>query len=220
MSRIGEHLHTSNHSPLMAHLLVSILYLALLLSCVYIYQKWSAYSRFRAAATQHGCQRPRKYPHHDPIWGYDLYRERVKATQDGKLLKLHERHFDLYGKTFEERFFNSKVINTMEAANIQQVASNSFQDWGKVSSRSSSASPVLGRGIFSEDGVFWKHSRDLIKPTFARSEISDVHTLCAFVDRLLDLIPHDGTTIDIQPLMHKLVITHWPVHHFRCTDSS
>ena len=95
----------------------------------------------------------------------------------------------------------------MEAANIQQVASTSFQDWGKVASRSSSASAVLGKGIFSEDGVFWKHSRDLIKPTFARSEISDVNSLGAFVDHFLELIPHDGTTIDIQPLMHKLVKT-------------
>ena len=190
----------------MAHFLTPILSLALLLLCVYFYQKWGAYTRLHATAIRHGCQRPRKFPHRD-IWGYDLYRERAKATQHGQLLKLHERHFALYGKTFEERFFNAKVINTMEAANIQQVASTSFQDWGKVSSRSSSASPVLGRGIFSEDGVFWRHSRDLIKPTFARSEISDVNSLCAFVDRLMELIPHDGTTIDIQPLLHKLVVT-------------
>ena len=191
----------------MAPLLAYCLSLVLLPVCVYIYQRWSAYSRFRAAADKYGCQRPPRYPHRDPIWGYDLYLERAEATQRGHLLRLHERHFTLYGKTFEERFFNAKVINTMEAANIQQVASTSFQDWGKVSSRSSSASPVLGKGIFSEDGVFWKHSRDLIKPTFARSEISEVNTLCAFVDRLMGSIPRDGATVDIQPLMHQLVTT-------------
>ena len=191
----------------MAQLLTLILSLVFLPVCAYIYQRWSTYSRFRAAADTYGCQKPPKYPHRDQIWGYDLYLERAEATQRGHLLRLHESHFSLYGKTFEERFFNTKVINTMETANIQQVASTSFQNWGKVSSRSSSASPVLGRGIFSEDGVFWKHSRDLIKPTFARSEISDVNSLCAFVDRLMDLIPRDGTTIDVQPLMHKLVRT-------------
>ena len=189
----------------MNYLLTSILYPGLLLACVYIYQKLSAYNKFRAAAIQYNCQRPRKYPHLDPVWGYDLYLERARATQRGQLLRLHERHFSLYGKTFEERFFNTKVINTIEAANIQHVASTLFQDWGKVPSRNHSASPVLGRGVFSEDGVFWKHSRDLIKPTFARSEISDVNSLSVFVDRFLELIPH-GTTFDIQPLMHKLVI--------------
>ena len=119
---------------------------------------------------------------------------------------LYMRQFDLYGKTFEERFFDTKIINTMEAANIQQAAALSFQDWGKSSSRSAITSPFLGRGIFSEDGAFWRHSRDLIKPTFARSEISDVNSLGLFVDRFLELIPRNGATFDMQPLVHKLVL--------------
>ena len=120
-------------------------------------------------------------------------------------MKLYMRHFDLYGKTFEERFFDTRIINTMEAANIQQATALSFRDWGKSSSRNAPSSPFLGRGIFSEDGTFWKYSRDLIKPLFARSEISDVDSLGFFVDRLFALIPRDGATIDIQPLIHKLV---------------
>lgn len=120
-------------------------------------------------------------------------------------MKLYMSHFYLYDKTFEERFFDTKIINTMQSANIQQVAALSFRDWGKSSSRNASASPFLGRGIFSEDGAFWKHSRDLIKPLFARSEISDVNNLGVFVDRLFELIPRDGSTFDIQPLLHKLV---------------
>ena len=120
-------------------------------------------------------------------------------------MKLYMKYFDLYGKTFEERFFHTKIINTMEAANIQQVTALSFRDWGKSSSRNASSSLFLGRGIFSEDGAAWKSSRDLIKPLFARSEISDVDSLGVFVDHLFALIPRDGATIDIQPLLHKLV---------------
>ena len=197
----------------MAHLPSPVVWTASLVLCVYIFQKWRVYSTFRAAAIQHGCQRPRKYPHRDPILGYDLYRERAKATQYGQLMKLYVGHFELYGKTFEEQFFNTKVINTMEAANIQQVAALSFQDWGKVSARNISSSPFLGRGIFTSDGAFWKHSRDLIKPTFTRSEISDVNSLGVFVDRLLKLIPRDGTMIDIQPLIHKLVLSPDPLRN-------
>ena len=129
-------------------------------------------------------------------------------------MKLYEGHFELYGKTFEEQFFDTKVINTMEAANIQQAAALSFKDWGKVSSRITSSSPFFGRGIFSEDGAFWKHSRDLIKPTFARVEISDVNSLGIFVDRLFKLIPRDGSLIDIQPLIHKLVLKRPSYHQY------
>lgn len=121
-------------------------------------------------------------------------------------MKLCERQFELYGKTFEEHFFDTKIINTMDAANVQQVAALSFQDWAKQASRSSSSAPFLGKGIFTEDGPVWKHSRELIKPVFARSQISDVNRLSVFVDRLFKLIPRDGSTIDMQPLFHKLVL--------------
>ena len=120
-------------------------------------------------------------------------------------MDLYMKHFKLYGKTFEEQFFSTKIINTMEAANIQQATALSFHDWGKSPSRNASSFPFLGRGIFSEDGAFWKYSRDMVKPTFARSEISDVDSVSIFVNRLLDLIPRDESTIDIQPLIHKLV---------------
>ena len=191
--------------PTMAHSLVPILWPALLLALVFIYQKWTTHATFRAVSILHGCQRPRRYPHVDPLWGYDLYCERNKATQCGQLMKLYMKHFNLYGKTFEEQFFNTRIINTMEAVNIQEATALSFRDWGKSSLRNASTSPFLGKGIFSEDGALWKQSRDLIKPLFARSAISDVDSLGVFVDRLFKIIPRDGTTVDIQPLLHKLV---------------
>ena len=36
-------------------------------------------------------------------------------------MKLYMSHFNLYGETFEERFFDIKIMNTMETANILQV---------------------------------------------------------------------------------------------------
>ena len=122
-------------------------------------------------------------------------------------MKLYVQHFELYGKTFEEQFFNAKVINTMEVANIQQVAATSFQDWGVGPLRqgSFSSSPFIERGVFSHDGAVWKHSRDLIKPTFSRSEISNLDSLSVYMDRFLALIPRDGSTTDLQPLLHRLV---------------
>ena len=184
---------------------------ALLVVCVYVYQKWGAYTAFRSAVLQYGCRRPRKFPHRDLIWGYDLYRERVKATQCGQLLKLYERHFKLYGKTFEERFFGTKIINTMEAANLQHVLTQSFKDFGRtVGSRKNVSAQFMGTGILSSDGALWKRSRDLIKPIFARSELSDVNSLGSHMDRFLNIFPRDGSTIDIQPLLQKLVLKIYP----------
>ena len=195
----------------MVYTLATVFGGALLVACVYVYQKWTVYTAFRSAVLQYGCHRPPKYPHRDPVWGYDLYRERAKATQRGQLLKLYERHFNLYGKTFEERFFDTKVINTMEAANLQHVAATSAKDFGRiVESRKNLSAPLMGTGILSSEGALWKRSRDLIKPIFARSELSDVDSLGSHVDRLIDRILRDGSTIDIQPLLQKLVPKIYP----------
>ena len=178
----------------------------LFLSCVCVYRKWSAHSAFRRAEAQNHCQRPRNYPHRDPIWGWDLYRIRQKAAQCGQFYKLYDLQFEQYGKTFEEVFFDTAVINTMEPANIQHVAVHTFQDWGRVGMRNSSAAPVLGDGIFSQDGAEWRHSRQLIKPTFARSEIADLSSLSIYTDRFLGLLPRDGSTTNVQPLLHRFLL--------------
>jgi hypothetical protein len=176
-----------------------------LLVCVHLYRRWNAYAEFRAAAIQHGCQRPRRYPHQYPVWGYDLYRERETATRRGYLMKLYEQHFTLYGKTFEEQFFDTIVINTMEPANIQQITTVSVQDWAKPATRKRAVDSFFGEGILSQDGPVWKHSRALIRPTFARTEVANLTSLSCYTGRLLELIPRDGSSVDLQPLLRKFV---------------
>ncbi|KAL8924228.1 MAG: hypothetical protein Q9208_004192 [Pyrenodesmia sp. 3 TL-2023] len=53
--------------------------------------------------------------------------------------------------------------------------------------------------------MFWEHSRALIKPGFARMQIADIHlsTFDRHVRRLVDLIPADGSTIDLQLLFPR-----------------
>lgn len=174
-----------------------------ILVLVYIYEKWTSYRVFRAAAIQHGCKRPPKFPHRDQIWGTDLLKLRMKAAEEGRQSKFGLELFNTIGTTFEENFLGTKVYNTTEVQNLQQVGTTAFNDYGKPAV--AFFMPFLGEGIFSLDGAPWKHSRDLIKPIFSRSEISDVNTLGIHVDRFLDKIPCDGTTIDLQPLVHNLV---------------
>ena len=52
------------------------------------------------------------------------------------------------------------------------------------------------------DGETWKHSRNLIKPTFARVQITDLHlaAYAAHIQKSLDLILNDGSTVNLQPL--------------------
>ena len=58
------------------------------------------------------------------------------------------------------------------------------------------------------DGKRWEQARALIKPTFARTQIADLH-LAAYathVRKFINLIPRDGSTVDLQPLFGRLAL--------------
>ncbi|KAE9373609.1 cytochrome P450 [Stipitochalara longipes BDJ] len=188
----------------MLYSLTVILWATALLSIVYFYQKWTSYKAFRAAALQHGCKRPPKYPHTEPFFGTDLLRERNKLKKEGRLMRSLGAHYELLGKTYQERFFDLTIINTKEARNIQQVTALGFNDYSKASL--AGANPMFGNGILNQEGAVWKHSRGLVKPTFARSEIADVAMFEFHFERFLGGIPRDGTTIDLQLPIHKLFL--------------
>ena len=168
------------------------------------YARWRRYVEVQSFKRKHGCQDPPRYPHQDRIWGSDLVRERMEAMKNGVYFKLYLSHFERYGKTFEEKTRGQKTINTIEPANIQHVLALATEDYGKDPVRVKAQAPFLGPSVFS-DGALWKQSRALVKPAFARAELSDVDHLASYADRFMDLIPGDGSMVDIQPLLHRLV---------------
>lgn len=64
--------------------------------------------------------------------------------------------------------------------------------------------PLLGSGIFTQDGAAWKHSRALLRPQFASNRSQNFEQIKNCVQDLVDTIPGDGSTVDLQPLFFKL----------------
>ena len=93
----------------------------------------------------------------------------------------------------------------MQPENIQAVAATQFSDFGVGTMRGKSSAPFIDRGVFTDDGEFWKHSRALIRPTFNRAEIADLASFERHVGRFLALIPADASSFDLQPLVKRLV---------------
>lgn len=169
-----------------------------------LYPRWQRDAEVRAIKKRHGCKDPIKYPHEDKVLGSDMLRLRTEAMKEGRFFKLYESQFEKYGRTFEEIWRGKPLINTTEPANVQQVAALAFEDYGKDPERLKAQSPFYGPSIFS-DGPIWKHARGMVKPIFARAEISDIDHLASFADRFMELLPQDGSMIDVQPLLHRLV---------------
>ncbi|CCD34781.1 hypothetical protein BofuT4_P098400.1 [Botrytis cinerea T4] len=182
----------------------ALLYTVCISLIVYFRRRWNSYHAFRAAAKQHGCKKVQKYPHQDLIWGTDLMKKRVKAVGEGRQMALFMEHFNKIGKAFEENIFGTRVINTIEVRNIQQVCALCSGDYGKPAQNFSKE--FLGDGVLSLDGKAWKHSWDIVKHIFSRAEVSDMDTLSFHVDRFLNLIPSDGSAINLQEPLHNLFL--------------
>ena len=189
----------------MTPIVLGLAWAAVLAIIALSYRKLSRYVAFRVKRQQTGCFRARRYPHSDPFFGYDLYKQRQRALREGNLQALYTRHCNRLGKTWEETFLDQRVINTMDIANHHYIHTVGFEEFGKPAARSKISAPILGKGIFMAEGTQWKQSRGMIKPIFAKADTENIEMMARHVDRFLALIPRDCSTFDIQPMLKKLV---------------
>ena len=66
--------------------------------------------------------------------------------------------------------------------------------------------PLLGGGMVAADGTIWEHSRAMTSPTFARPQFATLTAFDVHVAQLLENIPRDGSTVDLQPLFNRLAL--------------
>ena len=65
--------------------------------------------------------------------------------------------------------------------------------------------PLLGNGIFTQEGPAWKHSRELLRKQFIRVQSQTLDHFREHVDNLLNRLPSSGV-IDLQPLFLDLTL--------------
>lgn len=81
-----------------------------------------------------------------------------------------------------------------------------FKDFGLGPARHGVFHPLLGDGIFTLDGHGWEHSRALLRPQFARDQITQLENMEEHVQTLMDCIPTDGSPVNLQELFFELTI--------------
>lgn len=180
----------------------------LLVSILCALPQLKRYHRRQAAARDLGCLPPTYAQQRDPIFGLDVVLQLLEALRNGRRNVSLGSLFQKYGHTFQINSWGGNKIFTIEPKNLQAVLATDFASWGIEPLRLFAFEPFVGKGIMCCDGNFWEHSRALIKPTFAKTQIADLH-LSAFeahVQRLIQSIPRDGTTVDLQPLFARMAL--------------
>ena len=66
--------------------------------------------------------------------------------------------------------------------------------------------PLLGDGIFTQEGLAWKHSRELLRKQFARTQYQNLDHFRDHVDNLLGCLPPLHGLVDLQPLFFNLTL--------------
>jgi cytochrome P450 len=98
------------------------------------------------------------------------------------------------------------VISTIEPENIKTILSTKFPDYSLGTRRKNVFVPIFGHGIFSTDGAAWERSRAMVRPNFTRQQVADLDMFEAHVSHLIDAVPRDGSSIDLQDLFFGLTM--------------
>ena len=101
-------------------------------------------------------------------------------------------------------------INSIEPENLKAVFSSNFNDWGVEPVRLPAGYLFCGRGFLTTDDPAWERSRSLLRPRFQKGYALNLPALNLpalekHLRHVLDRIPHDGSMVDLQPLLFQLV---------------
>lgn len=78
------------------------------------------------------------------------------------------------------------------------------EDFG-MGDRSDVWRPLIGPGIFTQDGESWKHSRDMLRPLFLSKRSDNFMEVQESAEALLNCIP-SGKVFDFQPLFFRFTL--------------
>lgn len=167
-------------------------------------QRRAAHQQFIIA---HACKptkdlRLGKYP-----FGIDFLSEELRTIKEHIALETYRQRFqDLDTTTFSVSYLHLRILMTCEPENIKSILATDFKSYSVGEERKKSLRPILGDGIFNSEGAAWQHSREMLRPCFARSQIGDIDLFEKHFQHLLKLIPRDGSTVDLQDLFFKLTL--------------
>lgn len=146
-----------------------------------------------------------RFAHWDVILGTDYSRGINDAMARGERRKWVAETHQKYGMTYQTLDWGKVTYRVADPENMQAVLSTNGDCFGVEALRVPPAGEWLGPGAVMEDGPAWARSRELLKPVFAKGQISDLERFEFHLNRLMNKIPGDGNTFDLQPEFLNLV---------------
>lgn len=181
--------------------------------------------RDTAFGRQHRSQDPPELP---KKWflGIDRIIQLWSSNKEGHLLEFLcsiAKDYEPRNNLFQFLLFGPKAFHVLHPKNVESILSTNFDgefshifqrieadanhlitDYG-FGIRKAIFGPLLGNGIFTQEGPAWKHSRELLRKQFIRAQYQNLDHFREHVDNLLAHLPSDGV-VDLQPLFFNLTL--------------
>lgn len=143
----------------------------------------------------------------DNLLGFNRIKDILKKQKSGELPNYF---YDLFAEakrdTLAIHTTGTMRYCTKDPANIKAILATQFNDF-TVGQRLTQVGVLLGDGIFTLDGAGWKHSRAMLRPQFAREQVSHVKMLEPHVQQVIRRVKDtQGSKFDIQTLFFKLTV--------------
>lgn len=121
------------------------------------------------------------------------------------------KHQEVNALTYRNSILGNNGFATIDEHNIKAMLGTQFPDFDLGAQRIDNFLPFLGPGIFAQDGKDWERSRALMRPQFARDNLSDLEMEERHVQVLLKALPEIGQggwsdEVDIQPLLFRFTL--------------
>ncbi|KAF2123206.1 n-alkane-inducible cytochrome P450 [Lophiotrema nucula] len=158
------------------------------------------------AAKRYGAADPPSLPSKDPVFGSDNVRFMMQQMAKDRRIKSIYEQLHTYGFTFQSWPFGKRVVSTVDPRNIQFVFATEAENFGVGPQRENAQSPMTGKGLITSDDPMWSKMRPLIRPTFTRTQINDKDVFNVHVTRFLNLLPTDGSKVNLRPLFERLIL--------------
>lgn len=97
-------------------------------------------------------------------------------------------------------------IITREPEHVKTILTTKFNDFGKGPDLHDKFKPFLGNSIFNSDGQLWHDSRNLIRPMFVKTRVSDLQIFDKGTMALISKIPDCGLPVNIMDLFYRLTL--------------
>ena len=157
--------------------------------------------------SQYGCQPVLAYvPYKWPL-AMDLLKRQYEILFGDHAFEGLTPYFGI-AATCCIHIFGATGYFTTDPENVEAILSTRFEDY-TLGARRLAGLPLLGEGIFTQDGPAWKRSRELIRRQFVRVQKQPLEVLTPHVDELLSGIAQavsaDGV-VDLRPLMFEYTL--------------